>query len=174
MTNFTYENWLSHFNPNHDPNNGQFAKNPSGKSSKQAKAEKKFAKQNHDLTLYREAAKEAYNRSANALTYLDSEKKSERRDAGDYAARMYEIGEMYKKKAEKKLKEINKDGTKVMMSSLDPYSVAIGEAFVKRSLAGRMTWMINPAVSAKSSSIYKLNNEKAANLGRRLKNASHG
>lgn len=29
----TYQDWLAHFNPNHDPRNGQFAKDDSGSSS---------------------------------------------------------------------------------------------------------------------------------------------
>ena len=42
MSNFKYEDWLEHFNPNHDPNNGQFSKKSGFFSSlKKAKAEKK-------------------------------------------------------------------------------------------------------------------------------------
>ena len=135
---------LAHFNKYHDPNTGQFASGNGVSSKKAAKEEKKFAKQEAKLTLYRESAKEAYNRSANAISYLNSDKKRERKEAGAAAARFYELGEIYKQKAEKQIDKINKDGTRMLMSSLDPYSKAVGDAFIKRSLAGQIGWMLNP------------------------------
>lgn len=157
---------LAHFNKYHDPNTGQFASGNGVSSKKAAKEEKKFAKQEAKLTLYRESAKEAYNRSANAISYLNSDKKRERKEAGAAAARFYELGEIYKQKAEKQIDKINKDGTRMLMSSLDPYSKAVGDAFIKRSLAGQIGWMLNPFESAMSSSKYKLNKDKASEMAK--------
>lgn len=162
---------LAHFNSHHDPTNGQFTSGSgSGSSSsrKAQRADKKFAKQEAKLTLYRESAKEAYNRTANALTYMTSDNKKERKEAGKYAAWMFELGETYKKKAEKQLEKINKDGDRILMSSLDPYSQAVGDAFVKRSVAGQVGWFFNPFESAQSSSKYKIDKEKATQLGKEL------
>ena len=157
---------LAHFNKYHDPSNGQFTSANGVSSRKAAKDEKKFAKQEAKLTLYRESAKDAYNRSANAISYLNSDNKRERKEAGGWAARYYELGEMYKQKAEKQLTKINKDGTRMLMSSLDPYSKAVGDAFIKRSLAGQIGWMLNPFISVTSSSKYKINKEKAPEMAK--------
>lgn len=155
---------LAHFNSHHDPSNGQFTSANGVSSRKAAKAEKKLAKQEGKLDLYRERAKAAYNQSLNALTYLNSDKKRERKAAGGWAARYYEMGEIYRQKAEKQLTKINKDGTRLLVSSLDPYSKVVGEAFIKRSIAGQAAWMFNPFESPSSSSKYKLNKEKAQAL----------
>lgn len=160
---------LAHFKPNHDPRNGQFASG-NGVSSKKkaAKEENKLLKQEAKLIMYRESAKEAYNRSANAISYLNSGSKREQKEAGDWAARYYELGETYKQKAEKQLEKINKNGTRILMSSLDPYSKAVGDAFIKRSLAGQIGWMFNPFESLTSSSKYKLNKEKANEMANEM------
>ena len=157
---------LAHFNKYHDPKTGQFASGNGVSSRKAAKEEKKFAKQEAKLTMYRESAKEAYNRSANAISYLNSDSKRERKEAGGWAARYYELGEIYKQKAEKQLEKINKNGTRMLMSSLDPYSKAVGDAFIKRSIAGQIGWMLNPFESIASSSKYKLNKEKANEMAK--------
>ena len=162
---------LAHFNSHHDPSNGQFTSANGVSSRKAAKAEKKLAKQEGKLDLYRERAKAAYNQSLNALTYLNSDKKRERKAAGGWAARYYEtryyeMGEIYRQKAEKQLTKINKDGTRLLVSSLEPYSKVIGEAFIKRSIAGQAAWMFNPFESPSSSSKYKLNKEKAHEMAK--------
>lgn len=159
---------LAHFNKYHDPNTGQFASGNGVSSKKAAKEENKLSKQEAKLIMYRESAKEAYNRSANAISYLNSGSKRERKDAGDWAARYYELGETYKQKAEKQLEKINKNGTRILMSSLDPYSKAVGDAFIKRSLAGQIGWMFNPFESLTSSSKYKINKEKANKMANEM------
>lgn len=157
---------LAHFNKYHDPKTGQFASGNGVSSRKATKEEKKFAKQEAKLTMYRELAKQAYSGSADAISYLNSDSKRERKEAGAYAARYYELGEVYKRKAEKQLEKINKNGTRMLMSSLDPYSKAVGDAFIKRSLAGQIGWMFNPFESVTSSSKYKLNKEKANEMAK--------
>lgn len=157
---------LAHFNKHHDPSTGQFTSGNGVSSRKAAKEEKrlakeerKFAKQEGILTAYREAAKSAYNSSANALSYMNTDKKRQRKKAGIAAARYYEIGEIYKQKAEKQLEKINKNGTRILMSSLDPYSKAVGEAFIKRSIASQISWQLNPFESASGSALYKINKD---------------
>ena len=157
---------LAHFNKYHDPETGQFASGNGVSSRKAAKEEKKFAKQEGKLTQYRELAKEAYNRSANAISYLNSDSRREKKEARNLATWYYELGEIYKQRAEKQLEKINKNGTRMLMSSLDPYSKAVGDAFIKRSIAGQIGWMLNPFESPTSSSKYKLNKEKANEMAK--------
>lgn len=168
----TYEELLAaqtelvHFNKYHDPNTGQFASGNEVSSRKAAKEENKLSKQEAKLIMYRESAKKAYDSSANALSYMNTDKKKQRKEAGAAAARFYEMGEIYRQKAEKQLEKINKNGTRILMSSLDPYSKAVGEAFIKRSLAGQIGWMFNPFESSMSSSKYKINKDTAPQIAK--------
>lgn len=164
--NTLYEDYLAHFNKNHDPRNGQFAKGSGGSSTKTQKKEEKLEKQEKKATLFSEAAKEAYGRSATALQYLNDDKRKVRRSAEAEALRMYEIGEHYKKRAERMLKKINKNGERMTIPSLDRHKQDIRQAFIERSIVGKVNMVFNPFMANAASTSYKLNKKQAVDIGK--------
>lgn len=135
--------YLQHMNPYHDPRNGQFTSKNGGASSNMS--QKQIDKHNKKvqkyitridnsgstaLNLYKEAAGVGINA---ALTGSRSQRRS--------AEKLYEYAVYYKDVVEHLANKLDKIGVKVGGQGLDElakYHTAVGEAFIKRSLASQI------------------------------------
>lgn len=81
MSGFKYEDWLAHFNPNHDPSNGQFAKSGIGRAIERHRLNKT---KSDDYKRYQELSKRNTKSLTNEeLRYVAERRELEKKARGD-------------------------------------------------------------------------------------------
>lgn len=127
-----YEDWLAHFNSNHDPDTGQFSSNKSGSSAKkEMKKVKKFEK----AMASGNRAAGMYYASAAALEKVVNSKGLSKLNAKKAAADLYDLAEQHRSKMNKYLDKLNKQGVKTTVSNkadLDRLASELGKVIKKR------------------------------------------
>lgn len=127
---------LAHFNPNHDPRNGQFSKS-SGSSAPLTKSEMKKVKQFEKAMASGNRAAAMYLGSARMLDYVSKSGDLARHNYKKLAANYYDLAEEHRSKMDKYLKKLNKQGVETHVSNkadLDRMASELGKAIKKRGL----------------------------------------
>lgn len=154
-----YPDTLCHFNPNHDPRNGQFTSNKNGTN---AKRELRKTRSFERAMETGRAALDNYARSANALSYLDSENKKDRITGKRAAAVLFETAEIQRSRMEKRLSKLEKQGVKIKIPDkveLDRYSKQLSKIIQERSFGAKILAYMKPGLTKDGTLKYKVDDE---------------
>lgn len=150
---------LCHFNPNHDPRNGQFTS--SGNRTNAKRELRKIERFERAMNTGRTAL-DNYARAANALSYLDSDNKRIRISGKRGAAILFETAEHQRSRMEKQLSKLEKQGVKIRIPDkieLDRYGKQLSKIIQERSFGAKILSYMKPGLTKDGSLKYKVDEE---------------